>query len=112
MDFLKSVDTWFLIGAVALLGLFAVWALKYILASTIGGLKESVAKLDASVQKSGEKMEKLIDELFNHRNDHEKRIAVLETRCDIQHGEESYQTKRQSGGRRMYDPLHPPEVEL
>jgi hypothetical protein len=106
MDFMKSVDTWFLIVAVALLGGFFLWAAQYI----FGGIKESIASLDSSVQRSAEKMERLIGELFNHRNNHENRIVALETRCDIQHGDDFHSTRLQPG-RRSYDPAHFPQEQ-
>ena len=83
MNVLATVDTWFLVICVCALGGFFVWAMQYILS----GLKQSVDKLDGSFQKSSDKMEKLINDLFCHRNDHETRLSVLENRCEIQHGD-------------------------
>ena len=103
MDVLKTVDTWFLIIAVVLLAGFFVWAIQYI----FSGLKESISSLDKSVKESAAKMEKLIDELFNHRNDHESRIVALETTCHMRHGADDYSGTRRSGGRRHYDPPLP-----
>jgi hypothetical protein len=103
MEFMKSVDTWFLIMSVVLLGGFFLWATKYI----FDGLQKSVIDLKDSFKTYGEKMDRVLDELFNHKNDHESRIVALETRCDIQHGESEHTPKRQSGGRRKYDPKEP-----
>ena len=104
MDVLKTVDTWFLILTIVVLAGFFVWAIQYI----FSGLKESIHNLDQSVKSSAEKMEKLIDELFNHRNDHESRIVALETTCHMRHGSDDHNPARMSGGRRYYDPPVPP----
>lgn len=104
MDILTSVDTWFLIVAVTVLGGFFLWAVKYI----FDGVKTSIDDLDNSVKESTREMKQLIQELFIHRNDHEKRLTMLETRCEMHHGE--YDNARNSGGRRWYDPARPPAV--
>ena len=100
-DFLKSVDTWFLIMAVVLLGGFFLWAVKYL----FDGIRSSVDKLALSFDKSIDKLEMLIKELFHGRNDHEARIIAVETKCNFMHGE--YENQRVSGGRRPYDPVKP-----
>lgn len=85
-DFLKTVDSWFLILVVIFLGGYFLWSVKGIFSdfrSTINELKE------------------LIKELFENRNDHESRITALETRCDVMHGNDP-----RTGGRRYYDPAH------
>lgn len=96
MDFFK-MDNWFLVFMFIVLGGFFVWAMQYILA----GLKDSIHSLDESFQRSAEKVEKLIQELFVHRNDHETRISILERQC-IKHVDEI----TAHGGRRWYDPAH------
>lgn len=73
MDFMKSVDTWFLVISVVLLGGYFLWSVKGIFADFRTAINE---------------LKDLIKELFEHRNDHETRITALETRCDIMHGEE------------------------
>ena len=103
MDFLKSVDSWFLIISVALLGGFFLWAVKYI----FEGVKQSIDDLDNSVKESAREMKQLIQELFIHRNDHEKRLVALETKCSYNHDDEHI-PPRASGGRRWYDPASLP----
>lgn len=102
MDFLKSVDTWFLVLAVVILAIFFVWAVQYL----FNGLKTSIENLGISFQNSVEKLEKMISNLYAHRNDHESRLVALETKCVWEHGVEppAYNHPRLSPGRRTYDP--------
>ena len=74
-DLLKSVDMWFLIflvialaGVVSALGAYFLWSVKNLL----NDLKDSINELKETIK-----------ELFDHRNDHETRIKVLETRMKI-----------------------------
>jgi hypothetical protein len=85
-ELLKTVDNWFLILAVILLGGYFLW---------------SVQRLFRSLQDSLDDLKKLIGKLFDMRNDHETRITTLETRCEIMHGDDT-----RPGGRRYYDPEH------
>lgn len=85
-DFLKTVDSWFLILAIILLGGYFLW---------------SVNRLFENLGSTIEDLKKLITELFNHRNEHESRITALETRCGLMHGDDP-----RLGGRRYYDPEH------
>lgn len=77
---------------------FFLWAVKYL----FDGIKHSVDQLAISFDRSIGKLEILIKELFHGRNDHEARIIAVETKCSFMHPE--YDHKRQSGGRRNYDP--------
>jgi len=77
MEFLKSVDTWFLILVVVLLGGFFLWAVKYL----FDGIKQSIIDLGNSFKESIGELKELVKELYNHRNDHEIRIVRIETRC-------------------------------
>lgn len=77
--FLQQIDTWFLIMAVALLGGFFLWAVKYL----FNGIQASIEKLGATFKESVDRLEIMIKELFNHRNDHEIRIVRIETRCAV-----------------------------
>lgn len=84
---LKTVDNWFLILVVVLLGGYFIW---------------SVQKGLESLLKTIQELKDLIEELFNDRNSHEKRIVRLETRCVIKHGphgdeEELYQKGEKHG---------------
>lgn len=83
-DFLKSVDSWFLILAVLLLGYYFIWSLQRLLSSLLQSIDE---------------LKSLIKDLFNHKSDHENRIVALETRCDLMHGDDVREP-----GRRYYDP--------
>ena len=65
---LSSVDKWFLILAVMLLGLYFLWSVR----SLFTDLKQSIQELKDTIK-----------ELFNDRNDHEGRIKVLETRISV-----------------------------
>jgi hypothetical protein len=99
MEFMKSVDTWFLIMAVAVLAAFAAWAVQYLFV----GIKTSIERLGEQFEKSLEKLEKLVTELFSHRNNHEIRLVALETKCAWEHRDD-FEPPRMSGGRRPYDP--------
>jgi len=70
-EFLKGVDTWFLVLAVALLG---------------GYFIVSIRVLFTGLQKTLDELKTLIKELFDDRNGHEVRITALETRCNDKHG--------------------------
>lgn len=87
-EFLKTVDSWFLILAVVLLGGYFLW---------------SVQRLFGSLQASLDDLKKLIGKLFDYRNDHDTRITALETRCEIMKCNDP-----RPGGRRYYDPEHHP----
>jgi hypothetical protein len=76
-DAIKNADVWFLqflifalASGLAILGGYAVWSLRGLLQ----GLQHSIDKLDRTIQ-----------ELFEHRNNHADRIKALETRCAIKH---------------------------
>ena len=97
MEFLKTVDTWFLVITVALLGAFFVWSVQNI----FSGVKESIKDLGATFERSLEKLERLITDLYDHKSNHESRIVAIETKCAWEH---EYQTPRSSAGRRFYDP--------
>jgi hypothetical protein len=86
-DFLKTVDSWFLILVVIFLGGYFLWSVK---------------GLFSNLQATLDELKSLIKELFEHRNDHEARLTALETRCDVMHGNDP-----RPGGRRYYDPEHP-----
>lgn len=78
-EILKTVDSWFLLLAVVCLGGYFIWSVRRGIASLLDTLQE---------------LKDLIRELFEDRNDHEKRIVRLETRCVMKHGtlnEELYQ---------------------
>lgn len=81
-EFLKSVDVWFLVLAVILLGGWFVWSVRNIFENFTGAV---------------EKLQKLIEKLFDKHDDHENRLSALEGRCDAMHG-------ALSGGRRGHDP--------
>jgi hypothetical protein len=83
-EFLKTVDNWFLILVVILLGGYFLW---------------SVNGMFSNLQATIKELKDLIKELFEDRNDHESRITALETRCDVMHGNDP-----RSPGRRYYDP--------
>jgi hypothetical protein len=100
MQFLTSVDTWFLIIAVIVLAAFSGWCLKYL----FDGIKKSISDLGLTFEKSAEKMTRMFEELYNYKNSHETRLTALETRCDMQHG------IPYPGGRRPYDPIVTPEI--
>jgi hypothetical protein len=108
-EVLKQVDLWFLIMAVVLLGGFFLWAVKYL----FDGIKASIEKLAATFDRSMDKLERLINELFRGRNDHEARLTAVETRCAVLRCpdlREEHMTERTSGGRRPYDPHMPIET--
>jgi len=67
-DFLKTVDLWFLILAVALLGMYFLWSVRQLFAD----LKQSITDLKETIR-----------ELFNTRNDHEIRIKALEVQVKL-----------------------------
>lgn len=69
-EFLKSVDSWFLILLVVLLGGYFLYSIKAMFAGLQDTLKE---------------LKDLIKELFEDRNTHESRITALETRCAERH---------------------------
>jgi len=79
-DFLKTVDLWFLVLIVILLGGYFLWSVKQVF---------------RDFKKSLEDMHKLIEKIFDRHDDFEKRLSSLEGRCDAMHG---------PGGRRRYDP--------
>ena len=87
MEFLKGVDPWFINMLAFVLALYFVWSIK-------GLFRDLRVSIDD--------LKKLIQDLYEHRNDHEHRITALETRCDIQHGSE-FPTQRQGHGRRKTD---------
>lgn len=66
MEFMKSVDGWFLILAVVLLGGYFLWSVK----GMVGDIKSSLVKL-----------ENFIGRLFDKFNNHEARLRVLESKC-------------------------------
>lgn len=68
MDFLKGVDTWFLVLAVVLLGGYFLWSMQ---------------KLLTDFRNSIEELKEFIQELFKDRNNHESRIVKLETRMSV-----------------------------
>lgn len=82
--FLATVDNWFLILLVVLLGGYFLWSVQRM----FNGLLESINEL-----------KQLIKGLFEDRNDHESRLTALETRCDLMHGDDTREP-----GRRYYDP--------
>jgi hypothetical protein len=69
-DFLKGVDSWFLILAVVTLGGYFLFSIK---------------QLFNGLQKTLDELKSLIKELFENRNTHETRITALETRCNERH---------------------------
>lgn len=80
-EFYKSVDSWFLILALVLLGGWFVWSVRNIFEDfklSVKELKDVVSKMDGRY------------------DGHEIRLVALETRCDFQH--------RFDAGRRGYDP--------
>lgn len=68
---LATVDQWFMILAIMLLGGYFVWSVKRL----FDDLKLAIKELKDTIK-----------ELFEHRNDHETRLTALETRCDLMHG--------------------------
>lgn len=85
-DFLKTVDVWFLIFLIVLLGGYFIFSMK---------------NLFAGLQLTLNELKSLIKELFEDRNDHESRIVALETTCAIRTGEIGI--IRQGNGRRDSD---------
>lgn len=85
-EFLKTVDNQFLILVVLLLGGYFIWSVQRGLDSLLRTIQE---------------LKDLIEELFNDRNGHERRIVRLETRCVMKHGpygeEELYQKGEKHG---------------
>jgi hypothetical protein len=67
-DLMKTVDTWFLVVCVILLGGYFLWSVR----NLFSDLKESIQELKETIQK-----------LYDLRNDHEGRIKVLETRMAV-----------------------------
>lgn len=72
MDALKSIDTWFLLLAVSLLGGYFVWSMK---------------KLVDDFKTTIQELKDFIKDLYEHKNGHESRITTLETKCRLHHGE-------------------------
>ena len=96
-DAMKAVDPWFLNLMVLLLGGYFVYSIKAMLT----GFRESIHDLKTSFQASIDDLKKLITELYEHRNNHENCITVLETRCDLHHI--SSEDARTNIGRRASD---------
>lgn len=71
-DIVKTIDPWFLNLLVIILAAYFLWSVK----GLFKDLRESILEL-----------KKLITELYDGRNDHEKRITALETKCAWEHGE-------------------------
>jgi len=67
-DFFKSVDSWFLVLCVVLLGGYFLWSIQNLFADLKASIKE---------------LKDTIEELFKDRNNHEGRITVLETRMSV-----------------------------
>jgi hypothetical protein len=65
-DLLQTTDKWFLVLAVLVFGGYFVWSVRRMFED----LKETIRELKDTIK-----------ELFDHRNDHEKRISSIETRC-------------------------------
>lgn len=84
LEFMKTVDNWFLVLAVVLLGGYFLW---------------SVRRLFQNLLDSIDDLKSLIKNLFDYRNEHESRISALEGRCNAMHG-----TDHREPGRRYYDP--------
>ena len=98
-DVMKTVDPWFLNLMVLLLGGYFIYSIKNLL----GGFKASINDLKVSFQESINELKKLVTNLYEHRNDHENRITVLETRCNFQHDGDDGDNKRITVGRRTSD---------
>ena len=69
IDALFKSEIWFLVLLVAVLGVYFLWSVR----NLVNDLKASIRELRDT-----------ISELFDHRNDHEKRITAIETRCEMQ----------------------------
>lgn len=69
-EFLKTVDSWFLVLTVVLLSGYFLWSIKRL----FDDLKATIKELKDTIK-----------ELFDHRNDHETRLTALETRCEMMH---------------------------
>jgi len=67
-DFLKSIDNWFLVLAVTVLGGYFLWSIQNLFAD----LKQSIEELKSTIK-----------ELFMLRNDHESRIKALEVQVKL-----------------------------
>lgn len=65
-DLLQSTDQWFLVLAFLFFGGYFVWSVRQM----FDDLKDTIRELKDTIK-----------ELFDHRNDHEKRINTIETRC-------------------------------
>ena len=96
LDIVKSTDTWFVNIMFAILTAYFLWSIK----GLFRDLKDSISEL-----------KKLITDLYEHRNEHERRITSLETKCSWEHGDINYTSTRQSGGRRSYDPEKVPGAQ-
>ena len=71
-ELLKTVDQWFLVLAVMALSGYFLWSIKRL----FDDLKATITELKNTIK-----------ELFDHRNDHATRLATLEARCELMHGE-------------------------
>lgn len=89
----SSADPWFINMLLVGLAAYFLWSIK----GLFKDLKDSITDL-----------KKLITDLYEHRNDHERRITAIETKCLWEHGEMGFTPQRLSGGRRPYDPKEVP----
>lgn len=87
-DMIKGIDPWFLNLAVGCLAAYFLWSVK----GLFNDLKDAIKDL-----------KELIKDLYEHRNDHERRIVALETKCTLQHGKPVGGVDRQGAGRRSND---------
>ena len=88
-EFIKSIDVWFLVLAVMLLGYWFVWSVRNIFDNFIKAIND---------------LRKLIDKLFDKNDDHETRLSALEGRCDAMHGQlgrRDYDHDNQVRGKRL-----------
>ena len=69
-EFIKSIDMWFLVLAVMLLGGWFVWSVRNIFDNFVRAVND---------------LQKLIEKLFDKHEDHESRLSALEGRCDARH---------------------------
>ncbi len=77
-EFLKSINTWFLVLSVMILGGWFVWSVRNIFDN-----------FTISLDKLNKLIEKLFDKHDGHESrldDHERRISAQEGRCDVIHG--------------------------